>query len=239
MFDPENGSTLKGIGDEGLLSGFGHNKYMSSCLDRDGIIYGFPCAATRVIRINPKLNKVELFGDTLAHETQIRKWRSAIMANNDHIYALPCRDPRVVKFNIKTGNAKFLETGLESEGEMYVGGVLSGDIIYAPPAHGRRIMKIDTGDNDKISFIGPDLGNGHKFGGATLGKDGHIYCLPEFFRRVLKINVETEAVETIGNDLGSSMECKYVKPKFGIESCFYLFAPNNRNPNTLVQCSSY
>ena len=56
-----------------------------------------------------------------------------------------------------------------------------------------------TGLGDtRLSLIGGPLPGREKYLGGALGKDGKIYAIPGFARRVLRIDPETGAVEYVG-----------------------------------------
>ena len=63
-----------------------------------------------------------------------------------------------------------------------------------PPAISRRLDARD----ERLSLIGGPLPGREKYLGGALGKDGKIYAIPGFARRVLRIDPETGAVEYVG-----------------------------------------
>ena len=52
--------------------------------------------------------------------------------------------------------------------------------------------------DERLSLIGGPLPGREKYLGGALGKDGKIYAIPGFARRVLRIDPETGAVEYVG-----------------------------------------
>ena len=56
----------------------------------------------------------------------------------------------------------------------------------------------------RLSLIGRTLAGREKYFGGALGKDGKIYAIPGFARRVLRIDPSTGAVEYVGPDFSNA-----------------------------------
>lgn len=86
-------------------------KWLRAIRDRNGILWGLPSNANRVIKITPprgtEAEKIEFVGPELYPGT-IWKWHGAQLASNGKIYAIPCNALRVLCVNTETGEVKMI-----------------------------------------------------------------------------------------------------------------------------------
>jgi len=97
---------------------------------------------------------------------------------------------------------------LPAGGWKWHGGVAGPDgCVYGVPAHAGRVLKVDVGEGrpPAVRLIGEEVERGrhrpdgrYKYGGAVLGGDGRIYCLPSDADRVLRVDPATEEVVCVG-----------------------------------------
>ena len=62
-----------------------------------------------------------------------------------------------------------------------------------------RILKFNP-NNDTTSFVGEDIEGRFKFSGTIKGKNGCLYGIPSYARRVANFNVATQNITFIGDD---------------------------------------
>lgn len=206
VFDPKTG-IRKLVGPKFTDEESGKHKFSGACFGEDGLIYGVPCTAKRMIQIDPVNETVVEVGPDLSEGNVWKsKWRSGVVANGC-IYALPAAASKVLKFDLKAQTAKFLETGLEEGGvHKYTSAAVANDNnVYGIPACAEKVIKIDT-KTDTVSFVGDDLpAESHglfKYGGTVLGQDGRLYGIPAMANNVLTFSVEEQAGFPFGPDLG-------------------------------------
>jgi hypothetical protein len=72
----------------------GKNKWQNGFLGRDGAIYGLPCNAERVLRIDSVRGAVTTLGGPWPGE---EKWEGGVMAREGAIYAVPQQSKHVLK----------------------------------------------------------------------------------------------------------------------------------------------
>ena len=85
-------------------------KWLRAIRDRNGVLWGLPSNANRVIKITPQgkhAEKIEFVGPDLYPGT-IWKWHGAQLATNGKIYAIPCNAPRVLCVNTETSEVKMI-----------------------------------------------------------------------------------------------------------------------------------
>jgi len=190
--------TVHLFGDFGPQKWKWHGAVVSSI---DQAIYCIPCNHSQVLKISTQDDACHLIGPHF--ETKL-KWYGGLEAPNGCIYAIPNCAQSVLKINPKTGSvSEFGDLG--EDPFKWHGGVLGLDgNIYAVPSHTDRVLKIDT-HLDQVSLIGDKILPGsyrkkgkYKYGGAVVGPNGCIYCLPSDADQVLKIDPVSEEVQCIG-----------------------------------------
>lgn len=143
----------------------GQDKYLGGMASPCGrYIYGVPGHAKRVIQVTVDSGKVDWIGPEYQGEF---KWLRGVEIPpcDEHpsgcCLALPCNSEAgcVLKIDPETSEvSSFITDGLDfGEGWLYHGGNLASDgYVYAVPASGRRVMKIDP-IRETTEYVGPDF----------------------------------------------------------------------------------
>ena len=185
----------------------GQDKWLGGVLGADGVIYGVPGHANRVLRIDPATGAVGLIGPELPGQF---KWLRAIAAPNGVSYCLPCHSDSVLKIDCNASPPAITTFGesvlkVDAPGPWkWHGGVLSpiDQCIYAIPQFAESVLKIDTATEQVSTIGGPFPGASptgkHKWYGGLLAGDGCIYGVPQCADSVLKIDPATQRVSTLG-----------------------------------------
>ena len=73
--------------------------------------------------------------------------------------------------------------------------------IYYMPARARRIMRLNP-DNDSLSSVGDDLGEGEwKYSGTVVGSDDYVYGIPYYAERIIKFDpTNPDTAYTVGGE---------------------------------------
>ena len=176
----------------------GQDKFLGGVMGRNGMIYGVPGHAKRVLKIDPKTQEVSLVGPNLPGKY---KWLRGVLAQDGNIYCIPCHAEAVLKINPETDEVTLLPgTHGPLTGEWkWHGAVMDPDTgtIFGIPQFSEHVLKIvpDTGE---VTLIGGPFRGRNKWYGGLLGGDGCIYGIPQNAGSVIKINPKTEACTTIG-----------------------------------------
>ena len=178
----------------------------------DGAIYCIPCNAEEVLRIVPGGDITALRrsdgGGPLAGK---QKWYGGLLGLDGCIYGIPNCATAVLRVDPRTqevstfGEADLPDTPFGDQKYKWHGGVAHPNgYIYGVPSHSDCVLKIDPATQSVTTFGGP-IASGtyrpdgkYKYGGAVIGSNGAIYCLPSDADQVLKIDPDTEEVTLIG-----------------------------------------
>lgn len=179
----------------------------------DGAIYGIPCNAEEVLKIVPggaitTLRRSDRGGGPLVGQ---QKWYGGLLGVDGCIYGIPNCAHGVLKVDPRTqevstfGGADLPDTPFGDQKYRWHGGVAHPNgCIYGVPSHADCVLKIDPAAQSVTTFGGP-IPNGsyrpngkYKYGGAVIGSNGAIYCLPSDADQVLKVNPVTEEATLIG-----------------------------------------
>lgn len=191
------------------------SKWAPGALALDGCIYFMPTLAGRILKIDPKNDKVTLVGDELGEEFTDEygtKWRkvmySGTVAGNDgFLYGIPDEANCIVQYDPVTGNTSFFGE-VPEDGFKCIGNGAKGrnGHIYAINLNG-QILKIDT-IIKSCWFVGDALSFDGKYGwgDAVSGNDGCIYFPPVHANQVLKFDTETERQLLVGHDFGNEYD---------------------------------
>lgn len=213
-------------------------KWLRAIRAEDGVIYGIPSNADRVLKITPSSDpksvedKVELIGPSFSGIPW--KWHGAQLATNGKIYAVPCNHPRILCIDTKTAKVSVLEgEDIVGKQKWYGGLYASDDAIYAIPNCADQVLRIDT-RTSTWSLFGKLKRGGWKWHGGILGSDGNVYGVPSHENCVLKIVPHTREIrripipdidEMVSPFSGKKGACVY---KFGggvmgADGCMYAF----------------
>jgi hypothetical protein len=90
-------------------------------------------------------------------------------------------------------------------GCLWASGALAPDNrIYYMPCSARRIMRLLNPDNDTLSSVGDDLGDGgYKYSGTVVENDDYVYGIPHSATRI----VNPDTTSTVGEEAEENVEC--------------------------------
>jgi len=75
------------------------------------------------------------------------------------------------------------------------------------PACARRIMRLNP-DNDTLSSVGDDLGEGYKYRGTVVGNDDCLYGIPYWAKHIIKFDTTNPATtSTVGEEAEKWFGC--------------------------------
>ena len=175
----------------------------------DGFLYGIPTTARRVVKFNPLDKSLTEIGPDLGDRGW--KWECGVRDNNGNIYCAPYDAKHILKIKTSDGTVETLddvelpETGYS----LWQSGALAPDnSIYYMPADARRIMKLNP-DNDSLSSVGDDLGQGEgKYRGTVVGNDNCMYGIPDKATRIIKLDLTNpDTTSTVGEEAEEQFRC--------------------------------
>ena len=181
----DDGSDLTGV-----------SKWWGGCLSESGMIYGIPYNDTRILKINPRTNKVSFFGEFEG----TAKWKGGVVGRNGKIYCVPHNSTSVLVIDPSDDSTSLIE-GLSESIEKWGGGVLGPDgYIYCcpdPSSSGTTIGSMLVIDpSSDIAFTRSSIMRGV---GMALSRNGYAltaYCgenYPSYSRIDLSSGIETQS----------------------------------------------
>ena len=207
----------------------GKCKWSGTLAAPNGSLYGIPSAARRVVKFNPVDKSTTHIGPDFGDGC---KWFRGAMTESGIIYCVPLYSNRrgILKIDTNTDLATELDVNLlpeEGDGMWRSCAAALDGCIYFMPGKARRIMKLDPNNNDAMSSVGDDLGDGcDKYSGTVVGIDGCVYGIPYRSNRILKydpINDITSFFEEEGEDFRCSGN-----GALGRDGCIYALAGGGR-----------
>ena len=142
-----------------------------------------------------------------------RKWYDFVDGENGYFYGIPYNAHQVLKFDPKSQTAELIGPDW-GDGEKWACGVLaSNKNIYCTPSNYDvdKILKINT-SNHEVEIMNelrlPESGR-HLWDSGALAKDGCIYYMPGYAKRILKFDPQTESVTSVGNDFGGGLKFRW------------------------------
>ena len=176
----------------------GQDKFLGGVMGGNGMIYGVPGHAKRVLKIDPATQEVSLVGPVLPGKY---KWLRGVLAQDGNIYCIPCHAETVLRIDPRTDEVTQLPgTHGPLRGVWKWHGAVMDPVsgtIYGIPQFSEQVLKVVPATGE-VSLIGGPFPGTHKWYGGLLGGDGCIYGIPQCAGSVIKINPRTEAVTTIG-----------------------------------------
>jgi hypothetical protein len=155
----------------------------------DGCLYGIPFNARHVVKFNLLDNSFTEIGPDFGEFGYT--WMCGVLDNTGNIYCAPYDAEHILKIDTIQGTVETLddielpETGA---GASWKSGALGADNnIYYMPFNACRIMKLNP-DNDSLSSVGGDLGEGWKYRGTVVGNDDCLYGIPNQGYRIIKFD---------------------------------------------------
>jgi hypothetical protein len=175
----------------------------------DGFFYGIPFNARRVVKFNPLDKSLTEIGPDLGEGGAKRL--CGVRANTGSIYCAPFLPDHILKINTNDGTVETLDdVELPEIGYgLWASGALATDnsISYMPYSV-RRIMKLNP-DNDSLSSVGDDLGEGGwKFSGTVVGNDDFVYGIPYNATSIVKFDpTNPDITSTVGEEAEELFMC--------------------------------
>jgi hypothetical protein len=186
----------------------GEYKWSTFVDGKNGFLYGIPCNARRVVKFDPLDKSMTEIGPDLGDDEE--KWSCGVLANNSGIYCAPCNAEHVLKIDTIQGTVETLDNvRLPETGELlWESGALAADnSIYYMPYCARRIMRLNP-DNDSLSSVGDDLVGGLKYSGTVVGKDDHVYGIPEEDTCIVKFDLTNpDTTSFVGEEAEEQFMC--------------------------------
>jgi hypothetical protein len=181
---------------------------------KDGFFYGIPSSARHVVRFNPLDKSLTEIGPDFGEGGC--KWKCGVRAKTGSIYCAPFRADHILKIDTIQGtvetldNVELPETTADNDGDaLWASGALAADNrIYYMPYGARRIMKLNP-DNDTLSSVGDDLGQGEfKYEGTVVGNDDCVYGIPDGATRIVKFDpTNPDTTSTVGEVAKKRFNC--------------------------------
>ena len=168
----------------------------------DGMIYGLPADANKILKFDPAAKTTTLVGDDLGLEAQ---FYGGLIGPDNMIYGIPGKNTNktgILRFDPSTEETTLLQQGNALfASDNFSGGVLARNgMIYILPLSHNKVVKFDPSTLE-LTEIGEDLSfNRNKYWGGALGPDGNIYGIPYWGDKVIKINVNDDTTSFIGDE---------------------------------------
>jgi hypothetical protein len=180
----------------------GDKKWWDFVDGEDGFLYGIPCNARRVVKFDPLDKSLTEIGPDLGEGCD--KWTCGVRATNGSIYCAPFSADHILKIDTIRGTVETLDDVElpETGGALWMSGALAPDnYIYYMPFNARRIMRLNP-DNDSLSSVGDDLGQGrHKYSGTVVGNDNCLYGIPFNATFIVKFDpTNPDTTSTVGEE---------------------------------------
>lgn len=163
-------------------------------LGKDGMVYGVPCNAHKVLKVDPSSGSTEFVGDDVQTELG---WRGAVVAEDGTIYGIPGNATQVLKFDPTTQKTTLIGPVFEGEDKWNAGIIGKDGFLYCIPSTGTHILKFDLQEETGV-MVGDDFGSDEgKFRGVAMDANGDIYGIPFVGNKVFKYDVEEETVSWV------------------------------------------
>eukprot|EP00820_Chromera_velia_P020875 Cvel_29471.t1-p1 / transcript=Cvel_29471.t1 / gene=Cvel_29471 / organism=Chromera_velia_CCMP2878 / gene_product=hypothetical protein / transcript_product=hypothetical protein / location=Cvel_scaffold4039:8758-10065(+) / protein_length=436 / sequence_SO=supercontig / SO=protein_coding / is_pseudo=false len=204
---PSNANSVLRIDPQtGDVSSFGGGldgrwKWHGAVLAGDGNIYCIPCNAEQVLKIRPKTREVELIGPFFKGR---QKWYGGLLGRDGKVYGIPNNADSVIRIDPQTSLVDMIGK-VPLGGWKWHGGAEGPDgALYGVPSHADRVLRIDPLAGS-VELLGDPIPEGkyrpggrYKYGGAVVGSDGCLYCLPSDADRVLRVDTQSKQVTEVG-----------------------------------------
>jgi len=136
-------------------------KWLGGSKGVDGNIYGMPCDASSILKINVETDECTTFGDTGEGKS---KWQGAVLARDGCVYAIPSYGRHVLRIDTHSttnDNAYQLLGKLPFGKSKWQGGFVGeGGCIYCVPENGYRVLRVTPSESIDIVADGscpPDV----------------------------------------------------------------------------------
>ena len=208
----------------------GHYKWSGSLAAPNGFVYGIPYNARRVVKFNPVDKSITEIGPDFGNGAC--KWRrGGAITDSGIIYCPQYFDRGILKIDTNTDTVIVLDVNLlpERGHGLWAACALALDgCIYCMPNNAHRIMKLDPNDNDAMSSVGDDLGDGvYKCVGTVVGIDGSVYGIPHHSNRIIKYHPINDTTSIVGEEADEYFRC-CSDAAIGRDGCIYALANKGR-----------
>jgi hypothetical protein len=173
-------------------------KWLRGARAANGDMFGIPCNANKILRINTS-GDVDMLGDPelLAGHW---KWHGGVLHANGNLYGCPCNSEHVLKIDPERAEVSLVGGPFPGKQKWY-GSLLGGDgCMYCIPNCAGSVLKFDP-VTETHELLGDFPEGGWKWHGAAVGGDGNIYGVAAHADAILKIVVATGEVKAIGQSV--------------------------------------
>ena len=218
-------AAVRAAGDSGWF-------YHGGAVGANGMIYAIPANADRVMKIDPRTEQCWFVGPRYEGR---QKWFGGILGSDGCVYGVPHNAEGVLRIDPQTDAVSVLfappEAPLPAGRWKYHGGAAVGDKIYGYPNNADNVLVVDVRAS-RVYTVGDaaTVRSGrhripqdrrYKYLGGAASLDGKcLYLFPCDAERVLKIHVETDALELVGPLLLDG-ENKYQNGFCASDGCLY------------------
>lgn len=175
-------------------------KWVGGIMGEDGCIYGIPNGSDKVIKIDPKTEQIEFFGEL---SNKGFKYTGGCFYK-DKIYGFPRKSNNLLEIDTKNKSVKEINLNMHYNDQNdfiddhHYSGTLCGNVVYLAPriAHYILAINLDTYNTCKIgeNIIPKD----YRYCGGILHSNGLIYFFPEKNAQVMVLDPETQVIKFIG-----------------------------------------
>ena len=205
-----------------------HQTWWGTVAAANDSIYGIPFQARRVIKFNPVDKSMTHIGPDFGEGL---KWTNGAITGNGVIYCFPFHSNRgILKIDTNTDTATELDVNLlpEQGGAVSCAAAALDGCIYFISFFADHIMKLDQNNNDAISSVGNDLGDGYcKYKGIVVGIDRCIYMIPAHSKRIIKYDPINGITSFVGEVADEYFHCNN-DGALGRDGCIYALATGGR-----------
>lgn len=154
----------------------------------DGCIFGMPCSARPVLRLDPRTGEISTFGQ-LEEKTSSLKYASGILGPSGRfIFGVPFNAPRVLCIDTEMLTVQLIGESYSGINKWSGGGIGGDGCLYCIPCNHKRVLRIDPVAMT-TSLFGPDLHNPPlSWAGGAAGPYGCVYGTPHKSDYILKID---------------------------------------------------
>ena len=196
---------------------------------KNGSIYHIPYTARRVVKFDPADKSMTHIGPDFGGG---EKWCDGTITDSGVIYCVPWDTDRcgILKIDTNTDTATELDDNFPERGiDMWRSCAAAIDgCIYFMPCDARRIMKLDSNNNDAMSSVGDDLGDdGWKCSGTVVGVNGCVYGLPQYSRRIVRYDPINNVTSFVGEEADKYFGCNE-QSALGRDGCIYAITRDGR-----------
>ncbi|GAX17448.1 hypothetical protein FisN_5Hh096 [Fistulifera solaris] len=178
----------------------GGYKWHGGVVAPNGVIYGIPSHADRVLKVIPGLQpKIHTIGGVLrsgSHRTDGKyKYLGGAVGADGKVYFFPSDSDFVLQVDPSTDTCREVGPNLrdieKSHNNKWQNGFTASDgTIYGIPLKGNSVLRIRTrgdGSEPEVSVVGGPFPGLNHWEGGVMGADGAMFCMPLNRDQVLRI----------------------------------------------------